>query len=125
MLEYLYLICLLCLTVSVPILIRGCFNLHAETGHQGGTISDRIDKVADLLDEMADLINNALPNNPDLQPIAQTPTNPLMSILSAFMGSTPSQQNYASKTQQTQREIYEVNDPQTQETQIEPSQHSN
>ena len=74
---------------------------------------------------MADLINNALPNNPNLQPIPQTPVNPLMSILSAFMGSNTSQENYAATTQQTQREIYEVNDPQTQEAQIEPNQYSN
>ena len=125
MLDYLYLICLLCLTISVPILIRGCFNLHAETGHQGGTISDRIDKVADLLDEMDDLINNALPNNPDLVQVSQTPTNPLMALLSAFMTPTASQQNHASTTQQTQREIYEVNHPQTQEAQIESNQYSN
>ena len=125
MLEYLYLICLLCLTISVPILIRGCFEIHKELPTQGTGISERIDKVADLLDEMADLINNALPNNPDLQPVAQMPTSPLMSLLSAFMPNTPSPQSYASKTQQTQREIYEVNDPQTQEAQTELSQYSN
>jgi len=115
MLEYLYLICLLCLTISVPILIRGCFNLHAETGHQGGTISDRIDKVADLLDEMADLINNALPNNPDLQPITHTPQSPIMSILNAFMTRNTPSFGHASEKQE--REIYEV--PQNQQTQSE------
>ena len=61
MLEYLYLICLLCLTISVPILIRGCFSIHSQMPAQGGAISERIDKVADLLDEMADIIKQHRP----------------------------------------------------------------
>ena len=116
MLEYLYLICLLCLTISVPILIRGCFSIHSQMPTQGGAISERIDKVADLLDEMADIINNAIRFQEEITPIAQTASSPIMSILNAFMSNTASPPKHG-ETQQTQREIYEIHDP--QETQTE------
>jgi len=124
MLEYLYLICLLCLTISVPILIRGCFNIHNELPNQGGDISDRIDKVADLLDEMADLINNAVQFAESTTEVAQTASSPIMSILNAFMTNTASHEGHGSKTQQTEREIYEIIEPQTKQTEDELNQHS-
>ena len=116
MLEYLYLICLLCLTISVPILIRGCFNIHSELPNQGGDISSRIDKVADLLDEMADLINNAVQFAESSTEVAQTASSPIMSILNAFMSNTQSPQGHGSKTQQEEWEIHPPNDTQTTQT---------
>ena len=113
MLEYLYLICLLCLTISVPILIRGCFNIHKELPNQGGDISSRIDNVTELLDEMNDLINNAIQFTEQTSDIAQTSSHPLLAILNSFMSRTPSTENHGSKTQQTEREIYEIIQPQT------------
>ena len=83
MLEYLYLICLLCLTISVPILIRGCFNIHKELPTQGDGSGDRIDKIAGHLDEMADIVNDAIQFKEDNFGIAQTPSHPLMCQLSA------------------------------------------
>ena len=124
MLEYLYLICLLCLTISVPILIRGCFSIHTQLPVQGGDISTRIDKVADLLDEMADLINNAVQWQENLTPATQTSSSPIMSLLSAFMSNTQSPPGHGSKTQQTEREIYEIIQPQTKQTENELSEHS-
>ena len=121
MLEYLYLICLLCLTISVPILIRGCFNIHTELPNQGGHISSRIDKVSELLDEMADLMNNAIQFSEQTTDIAQTANSPIMTILNAFMTKTPSPQGHGSKTQQTEREIYEIIEPQTTQTESESS----
>lgn len=123
MLEYLYLICLLCLTISVPILIRGCFSIHSQMPTQGGAISERIDKVADLLDEMADLINNAIRFQEEIMPAAQTASHPLLSALNLFMGKTPSNPNHG-ETQQTQREIYEINEPQTKQTETITDEYS-
>ena len=116
MLEYLYLICLLCLTISVPILIRGCFNIHNELPNQGGDISNRIDKVADLLDEMADLINNAVQFAESSTQVAQTASSPIMSILNAFMSRTPSTESHGSTQEQTQWEILQDHDKTQKET---------
>lgn len=124
MLEYLYLLCLLCLTVSVPILIRGCFNIHKELPSQGQGIGERIDKVADLLDEMAELINNAIQFKEDNFNIAQAPTHPLMAFAQAFMGRNAMDNKHASKTQPEEWEIYPPNDTQTKETETILEQHS-
>ena len=121
MLEYLYLICLLCLTISVPILIRGCFSIHKELPTQGGGIAERIDKVADLLDEMADLINNAIRFQEEIMPAAQTASHPLLSALNLFMNRTPSNPEHGNEKKQTEREIYEIIEPQTTQTENESS----
>jgi len=83
---------------------------------QGGAISERIDKVADLLDEMADIINNAIRFQEELSPITQTSSNPLMSLLSAFMSNTPSPPKHASETQQEEWTVHPPNDTQTKQT---------
>jgi len=85
---------------------------------QGGAISERIDKVADLLDEMADIINNAIRFQEELTPLTQTSSSPIMTLLSAFMSNTPSPPSHASETQQTQREIYEIHEPQEKQTEV-------
>ena len=116
MLEYLYLVCLLCLTVSVPILIRGCFNIHKELPNQGEGIGERIDKVAGLLDEMADIINDAIRFKEDNFGITQTPTNPLMAIAQAFMSRNDMGAKHASTTQPEKWEIHPPNDPTPNQT---------
>jgi hypothetical protein len=118
MMEYLYLICLLCLTISVPILIRGCFNIHKELPNQGGGISERIDKVAELLDEMADYLNNfgaALDSNPV---VPQQHANPLMGILASLLDRNSSNSGHGT-TQQEEWEILPPNDPETKQTENE------
>ena len=116
MLEYLYLICLLCLTFSVPILIRGCFNIHKELPNRGGDISDRMDRIATLLDEMADLMNSAVRLQDELAPVAQTASSPIMAILNAFMSNKASPPDYGDKTQQTEWEILQDHDKTQKET---------
>jgi hypothetical protein len=123
MLEYLYLICLLCLTVSVPILIRGCFSIHKELPTQGGDISSRIDKVAELLDEMADIINNAVRWQEEIMPSTPTQSSPIMTLLNAFMSNTASPPKHG-ETQQTQREIYEINEQETKQTETITDEYS-
>ena len=83
---------------------------------QGGAISERIDKVADLLDEMADLINNAIRFQEEIMPAAQTASHPLLSALNLFMNRTPSNSEHGRTQEQTEREIYEIIEPQTTQT---------
>lgn len=124
MLEYLYLVCLLCLTVSVPILIRGCFNIHKELPNQGEGIGERIDKVAGLLDEMADIINDAIRFKEENFPLTQTPTNPVLSILTALMGGNSMGAKHGRTEKPQEWEIYPPNDTQTKETETILDEHS-
>jgi hypothetical protein len=73
---------------------------------------------------MADLINNAVQWQENLTPATQTSSSPIMSLLSAFMSNTQSPPGHGSKTQQTEREIYEIIQPQTKQTENELSEHS-
>ena len=123
MLEYLYLICLLCLTVSVPILIRGCFSIHKELPTQGGDISSRIDKVAELLDEMADIINNAVRWQEEIMPSTPTPSSPIMSLLNAFMSNTASRQEHGDEKKPQEWEVL-PNDPQEKQTETITDEYS-
>ena len=120
MLDYLYLICLLCLTISVPILVRGCVKLNESIPQNGSHISARIDKVAELLDEMADLMNNAIQFTEETSALTPSSSSPIMTLLNAFMTKTPSPPEHGSKTQ-TEREIYEIIEPQTTQTESESS----
>ena len=83
-----------------------------------------MDRIATLLDEMADIINNAIRFQEEITPIAQTASSPLMSILNAFMSSNTSPQSHASETQQTEREIYDINPPETKQAENQLDQHS-
>ncbi len=123
MLEYLYLICLLCLTISVPILIRGCFQIHRELPTQGGTISDKIDDVSGVLNELADFIAD-LSSGIGASPVNTNPPTIVETLLTAFLKpNTPSGLEHG-KTQQTVGEIFEVIHPNTKETENEFSEHS-
>ena len=122
MLEYLYLICLLCLTISVPILIRGCFNIHKTLPQESGHLSNKLSDITDLLDEMADLATSFQRESEGMTSITQTPSHPLMALLSTLM--TPKQMPSEYATKEPQGEIYEI-DPQTQqETEIIADEHS-
>lgn len=116
MLEYLYLICLLCLTISVPILIRGCFSIHRELPNQGGNISSKIDDVSEVLNELADFIadlarSGILPN-----PTATQSPPDFLSLLTAFLKrDTPSPSQHGTQ-EQTEWEILEANTQTTKET---------
>ena len=123
MLEYLYLICLLCLTISVPILIRGCFQIHKELPTQGGTISDKIDDVSGVLNELADFIAD-LSRGINPSTVETHPPTIVETLLTAFLKpNTPSHLDHG-KAQQTNGEIFEIIEPNTKETEIEFSEHS-
>lgn len=114
MIEYLYLACLLCLTISVPILIRGCFNIHNELPTQGGNISEKIDGVNEVLNELCDFIADVARSG--LFAPAETNTPPdFLTLLTAFLKrDTPSPSQHGT----TQPQDWEVLPPST-ETQTE------
>ena len=115
MLEYLYLICLLCLTISVPILIRGCFQIHKELPHQGGTISDKIDDVSGVLNELADFIAD-LSSGIGASPVNTNPPTIVETLLTAFLKpNTPSHVDHGSP-KQTEWEILQDYDKTQKET---------
>ena len=124
MIEYLYLACLLCLTISVPILIRGCFNIHNELPTQGGNISEKIDGVNDVLNELADFVADLARNG--LFQAAQTNTPPdFVTLLTAFLKrDTPSPSQHGTQEPQDW-EILPPNDTQTKETENELDELSN
>jgi hypothetical protein len=115
MIEYLYLFCLLCLTISVPVLIRGCFNIHKELPHQGGNISEKIDGVNDILNELADFISDVA-NGINSSPVNTNPPTLVDTLLTAFLKrGSPSPLEHG-KTQPQDWEILPPNDTQTNET---------
>jgi len=90
MLEILQVSALLLLIIAHGFLIRGCFGIKTELPLQGGTISSKIDRTADLLDEMAQLISDFSDNMAGGTVTQPVPT-PMEAILSAFMSRvTPS-----------------------------------
>ena len=90
MLEILQVSALLLLIIAHGFLIRGCFGIKTELPLQGGTISSKIDRTADLLDEMAQLISDFSDSMTGTAVTQPVPT-PMEAILSAFMAKvTPS-----------------------------------
>ena len=116
MLEYLYALSLLSITITLFYLTKSCFQFKGEIPHQGEEISNRIDKVHGVLDELADIINDFSISSP-VQEVAQMPNNPLMALLANIISPTPSPQGHASKTQE-ERAIYEVDTPNEKETEV-------
>jgi len=106
MLDYLYALSLLSITITLFYLTKSCFQFKGEIPHQGEEITNRIEKVHGVLDEMTDIINEFAQSMP-ITDIAQTPSNPLMSLLAGLISPTPSPLGHASKTQE-EREIHEV-----------------
>jgi len=119
MLEYVYALSLLSITITLFYLTKSCFQFKGEIPHQGEEITNRIEKVHGVLDELADIINEFSQNIP-VPEIAQTPNNPLMSLLASIISPTPSPLGHASKTQE-EREIHEIDETNT--TQAETINH--
>ena len=105
------------LIVGHYFLIRGCFDIKQAIPEQGGEISQRIDRTADLLDELAQLIADMMDGQPTPSaPLAQT-GSPLADILTTFlMRNTALSPDHA--TTQQQGEIYEIDQNQTPNTQV-------
>jgi hypothetical protein len=87
MLDALQALALLGLIVCQYFLIRGCFGISEALPIQGGAITSKIDRTADLLDEVAQLIadlSDGLGGNGNAPP----PPSPMEAILTAFMSKT-------------------------------------
>ncbi len=112
MLDYLYALSLLSITITLFYLTRSCFQFKGEIPHQGEEITNRIEKVHGVLDEMTDIINEFAQSLPSTE-VAQMPSNPLMSILANIISPTPSPLGHASETQE-EREIYEIDSSKTE-----------
>ena len=73
------------LIVGHYFLIRGCFAIREAIPQQGGEISERIDRTADLLDELAQLIADMMDGQANTSaPLAQT-GSPIADILTTFL----------------------------------------
>ena len=65
-------------------LIRGCFGIRESIGSNGGEITSKIDRTADLLDEVAQLISDfsdGLSPEGNIQP----PTSPMETIFTSLI----------------------------------------
>ena len=118
MLEYLYALSLLSITVTLFYLTKSCFAFKGEIPHQGEEITNRIEKVHGVLDELTDIINEFAQSIP-VPDIAQTPNNPLMSILASIISPTPSPLGHGET--QEERQVYEINKTNTTQTETELS----
>ena len=95
---------------------KSCFQFKGEIPHQGEEITNRIEKVHAVLDELADIINDFSQNIP-VPEIAQTPNNPIMSLLASIISPTPSPLGHGNKTQE-ERTIHEINETNKTQTEI-------
>ena len=116
MLDYLYALSLLSITITLFYLTRSCFQFKGEIPHQGDEISQRIDKVHGVLDEMMDFAADLAETLPQSSSsISHTPPD-FLSLLTAFLKpATPSPVEHGDKTQQEEREIFEVIPPENKE----------
>ena len=104
MLDALQAIGLLGLIACQFILIRGCFKINESIPIQGGSISSRIDRTADLLDEVAQLISDFSDNlsgNGNTPP----PPSPMEAILTALISKTNIGGNDTHGTKESEWEI--------------------
>ena len=123
MIEYLYLACLLCLTISVPILIRGCFKIHHELPAQGGNIGEKIDGVNEVLNELADFVADLARHGLFSGQESNTPPD-FLTLLTAFLKrDTPSPSQHGTKEQE-QWEVLPPDQTQTKQTENELDKHS-
>ena len=108
MLELLQSVSLLALIITHAFLVRGCFSIKAELPIQGGQISTRLDRTADLLDEVAQLIADLSDGAPSQNvPVAQT-GSPIGDLLTTFLNNRMSTAMHHA----TQSEEWEVLPPQ-------------
>lgn len=87
MLDELQALGLLGLILCQYLLIRGCFGIKDGLDQNGGSISAKIDRTADLLDEVAQLISDladGVGGGDGPSPVAHMPTGPL-DLLTAFL----------------------------------------
>jgi len=122
MLEELQAVGMVGLVFAHAFLIRGCFGIKEIIPVQGGAITNKIDKTAELLDEMAQLIADFADG---IQSQASPPTQPMGGIgdlLSTWlMRQQQPAEEYATKEQEW--EVFPPNDDTTTQEQTK-NEHS-
>ena len=125
MLQELQTVALIGLLVSTYYLTIGCKNISESLPDESGHISNKIDAttekiggMTEVLDDIANLLNEGLGAIAGT-PISQTASSPVEMILSTLMSSMTSTPNHG--TQQTEREILEIDPKQTLETENQPN----
>ena len=128
MLNELTMLALILLIGSHTLLIKKCFKIEGEIPlhfHDFGVKADVIDsnlqQVRDLLDEALDMLmpiaQPQVPSQPQNMSMGETIASVLLSRL---IPTTAMAEGDASKTQQKQREIYEIDPTTTLNTEDEP-----
>jgi hypothetical protein len=117
MLDILQSVSLLGLIITHYFLVRGCFSIKEELPIQGGIITGRLDRTADLLDEVAQLISDLTDSQPSQAPLAPSGGG-FADLLGAFLNNRMNMASEHATTQQ-QWEIHEeeINPATTQEYQ--------
>ena len=121
MLEELQTLALVGLLVSTYYLTIGCRNISESLPHESGYISDKVEGVTtkvsgmtEVLDDIANLLNEGLNALGGTAP-SQTPSSPVEMILASLMSGMTSKPTHGN-TQQTEREILEIDPTPTLET---------
>jgi len=118
MLDELQALGLLGLIVCQYLLIRGCFHIKDGINENGGSITTKIDRTADLLDEVAQLISDLADGmTGGNAEVAHTPTGP-MDLLSMFFNNKMNMgQNDSHGSQKQEWEVLQADpNPQTLQT---------
>ena len=121
MLEILQVSALLLLIIAHGFLIRGCFGIKTELPLQGGTISSKIDRTADLLDEMAQLISDFSDSMAGGAVTHPVPT-PMEAILSAFMSRVTPTPSHAETSKEWEILPNDDNPTQTKQAEDQPNE---
>ena len=90
-------------------LIRGCFGIRESIGSNGGEITSKIDRAADLLDEVAQLISDfsdGLSPEGNIQP----PTSPMETIFTSLISKMTMPQTGNEDGSQEEWTVHETKD---------------
>lgn len=110
MLDAVQALSMLALIITHAFLVRGCMSIKAELPIQGGQITNRLDRTADLLDEVAQLIADLADGAPSQNvPVAQT-GSPIGDLLTMFLNNRMNMPQVDSDaTKEQEWEIYPPN----------------
>ena len=108
MIEYFVTLCLIGLLLTQGMLIRGCFQLplklqpqavelRQNIGNDFALLHQSVNGGVTLMDELIQMLADNIPNPKEMMPAMD---NPLLSILTQFMGRTDMSQDDGSKTQE-------------------------
>ena len=114
MLEEIQAVGLAGLVVAHYFLIRGCFAIRESIPVQGGQISGKIDRTADLLDEMAQLISDFADGVQAATPPPTQMQGGLGGLLSTWLMSNTAIPSDHAETHEIREVRQDEHDPQTQ-----------